>query len=61
MVRHAITPKLGTPVRERDGVPSDLMDPFDYPVLAECLICEQPVRSETFFAGWEHLPGGKPG
>lgn len=58
MVRHAITPKLGTVTRERDGEPADLLDRADYPVLATCVICERRVRCERkYLAEWEHVGG----
>lgn len=58
-VSHAITPKLGTVTRERDGKPGDLMNRDDYPVLAVCVVCERPVRCERMYlAEWVHVGGG---
>lgn len=58
MVSHAITPKLGTSVRERDGEPANLMDRADYPVLGVCVVCGRRVRVERMYlADWEHADG----
>lgn len=59
-MRHAITPKLGTVTRERDGEPGNLEDQRDYPALATCVVCGKPVRCERWYhKDWEHV-GGEP-
>jgi hypothetical protein len=59
--RHEITPERGSARRVRDGEPASLTRVSDYPVVARCLVCGQPVRCERFFlAGWRHTEP-KPG
>jgi hypothetical protein len=56
MTDHDITPAPGTIVREADGQPGNLLAVFDYPMLAVCLVCGQPVRIERkFLCEWEHV------
>jgi hypothetical protein len=53
---HGITPERGSAHRVRDGQPADLTRVSDYPVLAVCLTCGQPVRCERFYlAEWRHI------
>jgi len=53
---HEITPKPGTARRVRDGQPADLTNPAHYPVIAVCLTCGQPIRTERWLlAGWRHI------
>ena len=52
---HVIVPKPGT-VRTPTGKPASLLRPMDYPVVAECMECGQPVRCERYFlADWYHI------
>ncbi len=57
---HQITPRQGT-ARRLDGSPADLLDPRDYPVVAECLECGQPVRVERYYLSeWVHTARNVP-
>jgi hypothetical protein len=52
---HAITPRYGT-IRDRDGNPSLGLRPFEFPITAVCLECEQPIRLERYYlAEWVHV------
>lgn len=52
---HDITPVAGS-ARRLDGSPADLTRPLDYPVVAVCRECGQPVRCERWLlAGWRHI------
>jgi len=56
---HAITPKCGTAVSVRTGVPGDLTDVMTFPVRTECTecgglaVCER-VMSLSPDGGWRH-------
>jgi hypothetical protein len=52
---HEILPELGSARRGRDGQPDDLRNPTGYPVVAICLNCGQPIRTERWLlAEWRH-------
>jgi hypothetical protein len=53
---HEIVPEQGTARRERDGKPASLTRVTDYPAVAVCLTCGQPIRCERWLrAGWRHI------
>lgn len=52
---HDITPLRGSCIRAEDGVPADLFKPWDYPILAQCIACGGIVRTEHFYARWDHV------
>jgi hypothetical protein len=53
---HDITPAPETIMREAGGEHGNLLAVFDYPMLAVCLVCRQPVRIERkFLCEWEHV------
>lgn len=51
---HPITPRLGT-TRRPDGEVASLLLIKDYPVMAECLECGMPVRTDAYGADWYHV------
>ncbi|HET6187114.1 MAG TPA: hypothetical protein VFE59_08940 [Trebonia sp.] len=56
---HAITPKRGTAVSLRTGLPANLTDMMSYPVEAVCLVCGGRVVCEQATSvapdgGWRH-------
>jgi hypothetical protein len=56
---HEIIPRPGTARRVRDGEPADLTRPTHYPVVAVCLTCGQPIRTERWLlAAWYHVDDG---
>lgn len=50
---HPITPRLGT-TRRSDGEVASLLLIRDYPIVAECLACGLPVRTDGYGADWYH-------
>jgi hypothetical protein len=53
---HEIIPEHGSARRERDGEPASITRPTDYPILAVCLTCRQPIRCEGWLLGeWAHI------
>jgi hypothetical protein len=53
---HEIVPRKGSARRVRDGEPADLTRATDYPAVAVCLICGQPIRTERYyFSEWVHI------
>ena len=56
---HAITPKRGTAVSLRSGLPANLTDMMSFPVEAVCLVCGGRVVCEQAMSlasdgGWRH-------
>lgn len=35
--------------------PASLLNHFDYPIEAVCLVCSKPIRAEYLSAGWVHF------
>jgi hypothetical protein len=53
---HEIIPEPGSALRVRDGEPADLTKPSHYPVVAVCLACGRPIRTERWLlAEWRHI------
>jgi hypothetical protein len=52
---HTAEPAPGTFLTAVGGE-ADLFDVDHYPVLAECRICRQPIRAESFMRAFEHAP-----
>jgi len=56
---HEIIPEPGSVRRVRDGELADLRNPAHYPVVAVCMTCGQPIRTERWLlSGWRHLKPG---
>lgn len=52
---HKAEPKRGTWRRKSDGQKTDLYVKEDYPILADCLYCEQTIEAEGFFSAFVHV------
>jgi len=50
---HEITPQAGT-CYTLTGLPADLLHRADYPVVATCVTCLLPVRTDTYSGLWYH-------
>jgi hypothetical protein len=54
---HIATPSHGTWTRERDGQPADSRVESDYPITAECRICQGRIRLNRLMQmEWRHVP-----
>jgi hypothetical protein len=53
---HEPLPVRGTFRREKDGEPPDLpLQPWDFPILADCSPCGKPIRKDKLMlAEWHH-------
>lgn len=53
---HEPLPVRGTFKRAKDGEPPDLpLQPWDYPILADCAPCGEPIRKDkSMLAKWYH-------
>jgi hypothetical protein len=53
---HEIVPEPGTAHRVRDSEPADLKNPLHYPIVAVCLTCGRPIRTERWLLDeWRHI------
>ena len=58
---HASSPRRSHPAEPAPGTlltvgggNADLFDVNHYPVRAECRVCRQPIRAESFLRAFEH-------
>jgi hypothetical protein len=50
---HQAEPAPGT-LLTTVGADADLFDVNHYPVRAECRVCREPIRAESFLSAFEH-------
>lgn len=56
---HVAWPKPRTYVREKDGQHVSLLNATDYPIVAECKICDGKIGLDHLMQmEWRHAPAG---
>lgn len=53
---HVPEPQAGS-FRTSEGRRADLFDVLNYPVLAVCRICGEPIEAESYFRPFAHVDG----